>query len=248
LETRTPRLTQSLAYFLGYLLGDGCTSAASGNYVVTVSCHSIDEDYFAKNTLVPLVKKLFGVRPCFYKRKNQNAYCMHFGSKRVVSYLTNVVGFPLGQAPKQVPKLVRGATMQMKIAFIRGLFDADGSLVFSKKHHEKPAYPSIELKSVDLEILEWVMGVLRELGLRVSLGRSVESRVLRVNGEDMLESWMKRVGSSNLKHISKYKVWKKYGYCPTNTTVPDRLRLLRTGLSTGKTNIESPVAAGFVPR
>jgi len=242
-----PRLTPSFAYFLGYLLGDGCTSVA-GNHVVTMSCHSIDEYHFAKTVLIPLLGRLFGVRPYFFKKKNQNAYCVSITSKLIVSYLTDVVGFPLGQAPKVVPRLVLSAPMRMKIAFVQGLFDADGSLIFSKKHHEKPVYPSIELKSVDLNILEWVMGVLKELGLRVTLGRSVESHVLRVNGVIMLERWMKAIGSSNLKHISKYQVWKKYGYCPPGSNVPERLRLIQTDEGFGKTNIDSVIANSLVPR
>lgn len=242
-----PRLTPSLAYFLGYLLGDGCTSVA-GNNIVTMSCHSVDEDHLSKRILIPLVTKLFGVRPSFFKKKNQNAYCICFTSKRIVSYLTYKVGFPLGQAPKAVPKLILNSHMRMKIAFVRGFFDADGSLIFSKKTYASPVYPSIEVKSVDINILEWVMGILKELGFRVSLGRSVESWVLRINGTDMLVRWMETIGSSNLKHVSKYQVWQMYGYCPPNTSVPERLDFLHSNRDSGKTNIDSSIAGGLVPR
>ena len=222
---RIPRLTASFAYFLGYLLGDGCTSVGQ---IVAMSCHSIDEEHFCKSVLVPLIARLFGVRLTPYKDIKLNAYHINFGSKKLVAYLTNEVGFPPGQARKSVPKLIQHAPRRLRVAFVRGFFDADGSLIFSKKTYGNHVYPSIELKSVDREILEWVMGVLEELSFRASLGRSVESWVLRINGADMLNRWMEMIGSSNLKHISKYQVWQKYGYCPPNTSVPQRLGLLHS--------------------
>lgn len=239
-----PRLTTTFAYFLGYLLGDGCTSI-SGHPTVSISCHSIDEDDLARRVIVPLITRLFGIRPSLFKKRNQNAYCISFGSKQVVTYLTDVVGFPLGQFPKVVPRLISSSRMRIKVAFVRGLFDADGSIILSKKTYQNPVYPSIELKSVDRNILQWVMGVLKEQGFRVSQGRSAESWVLRVNGSDMLVRWMRKIGSGNLKHISKYQVWQKYGYCPPNTNVPQRLDLLRTSPNSGKTNINSSVAVGL---
>lgn len=234
---RIPRLGLPLAYFLGYFLGDGYTSAA-GNRIIGMSCHSIDEEHFCRMILVPLITKLFGIRPSVHK-KNQNAFAITFVSKKVLSYLTSEISIPLGQAKKTVPGWVAQSSMKTKVAFIRGLFDADGSLIFSRKTYPKEIYPSLELKSVDHDILEWVAGVLLELGFRVSLGRSVEIWVLRINGREMLTRWMKKIGTENLKHTSKYEVWQRLGYCPSGTTVPERLRLLRrrrTGI--GKANIE----------
>ena len=165
----------------------------------------------------------------FYKKKNQNAIAITFGSEKVLTYLTRELGVPLGQERKTVPKWIIEASMKVKIAFIRGLFDADGSLIFSKKHHQTEVYPSIELKSVDQEILEWVQRTLWELSFRATLGRSVESYVLRINGEEMLKRWMDVIGSSNIKHISKFQVWRRFGYCPPSTKVPDRIRFLKQG-------------------
>ena len=225
---RIPKLTLPFAYFLGYLLGDGYTSR-SGHPLIGMTCHSIDEREYCMTFLVPLIVRTFGIHPCVYKKKNQNAIAITFGSEKVLTYLTRELGVPLGQERKTVPKWIIEASMKVKIAFIRGLFDADGSLIFSKKHHQTEVYPSIELKSVDQEILEWVQRTLWELSFRATLGRSVESYVLRINGEEMLKRWMDVIGSSNIKHISKFQVWRRFGYCPPSTKVPDRIRFLKQG-------------------
>lgn len=223
-KAKIPRWTAELAYFLGFLLGDGCIGATQP--VITMTCHSIDEDIYARSVLIPLIELLFGVKPNLYKCKHQNAYHQSFHSKEVADFLTRVIGFPIGGVHKHVPLLIACSTRPMKFAFIQGFFDADGCLVFSRKTYAKYAYPSIELKSVDREVLAEIAAILEPVGFRTSIGRSVESSVLRVNGCEMLNRWMKMIGSKNMKHITKYQVWQKFGYCPPSTDVPQRLRIL----------------------
>jgi len=222
---RVPKFSLALAYFLGFLLGDGSVSLKSPT--IALVCNSIEEDQFCRSVLIPLIKKLFGINPNLYKRKDKNAYTVAFNSRRVVTYLANQIRFPIGEVPKTVPRIILGASRRMKIAFVRGFFDADGSLIFSKKTYSQHMYPSIELKCVYKAVLADIETILRELAFRTSIGRSDESWVLRINGVEMLELWMKIIGSSNIKHNSKYLVWRKFGHCPPNTTLRQRMELLR---------------------
>jgi hypothetical protein len=64
------------------------------------------------------------------------------------------------------------------------------------------------------------------MGFRAAINRSAESLVVRLNGILMLEKWMNEIGSRNAKHLTKYLVWKKEGFCPSNTTLEVRLRTL----------------------
>jgi intein/homing endonuclease len=234
---KVPGFSPSFAYFLGYLLGDG--SVSMKRPTIALVCHSIEENQFCRFVLVPLVTKLFGIKPTLYKRKDKNAYTVQFDSRRVVTHLANEIRFPIGETPKTVPKVIlRGAT-RIKIAFVRGYFDADGSLIFSKKTYSKHVYPSIELKCVYFAVLADVQVILRQFGFRTSIGRSVESWVLRINGVEMLKRWMRIIGSDNIKHNSKYSVWRELGYCPPDTTVRERLDMLQRVLNAEKTNIDS---------
>jgi len=56
--------------------------------------------------------------------------------------------------------------------------------------------------------------------------RKHKSYVATITGAAQLELWMTKVGSSNPVHITKYQVWKKFGFCPTKTTLEQRLAML----------------------
>jgi intein/homing endonuclease len=117
---------------------------------------------------------------------------------------------------------VTSSPERIGLAFIRGLFDSDGSMVFSRKTYRAYKYPTIEIKTVSYRLGLSVKQVLLTAGFRSSLNRSAESWVVRTNGEKMLELWMNKIGSRNVKHLTKYLVWKKAGFCPPKTTVLGR--------------------------
>lgn len=206
------------------MLRDGCTSEKKP--AIQMVCHAIDEKEFCLHFVLPMIRRLFRVKPTLYKKKGKLAYGMSFGSRALISHLADKYDFPLGEAPKRVPPPILQASLGIQKHFVRGLFDADGTLVFSKKTYSKHQYPSIELKNKHREFLLEVERMLDGLGFRTSIGKSVESWVLRINGREMLILWMRVIGSANLKHTSKYLVWRKSGYCPPATTVPERLGLL----------------------
>jgi hypothetical protein len=42
----------------------------------------------------------------------------------------------------------------------------------------------------------------------------------------MLEKWMSEIGFHSSKHLTKYSLWKKYGFCPAKTSTPERILML----------------------
>jgi len=225
-ELRTPEhISPQLAYFLAMLIGDGSVGTLDRPTIYMVG-HSVDERSFYDSIIIPLIGKLFGVQPYSYTRKRKQAYALHFKSRRLVEYLVDEIGFPNKKEPKRVPIAISSAPESIVLAFIRGLFDSDGSLIFSKKTYSNYQYPSIEIKSVNRRLAYSTTRMLSVLGFRASLGRSVESWVVRINGCEMLELWMTRIGSWNVKHLTKYLLWKKQGFCIPKTTVPIRLTML----------------------
>jgi hypothetical protein len=207
------------------VIGDGSVGTLDRPTIYMVG-HSVDERSFYDSIIIPLIEKLFGVRPYSYTRKGKQAYALHFKSRRLVEYLVEEIGFPNKKEPKRVPLTIASAIEPIVLAFIRGLFDSDGSLIFSKKTYRNYQYPSIEIKSVSRKLAYSTTRLLSTLGFRASLGRSAESWVVRINGCEMLEMWMTRIGSWNIKHLTKYLLWKKQGFCIPKTTVPSRLTML----------------------
>jgi intein/homing endonuclease len=224
-----PQLDTTLAYFLGLLLGDGCIGDTRNSLFYMVG-HLIDERDYYDRLVIPLITKLFGLQPHSYVKRGQLAYAVSFHSINLIEYLTSEIGFPAPDLPKTVPGTILGSSEVIKRAFLAGLFDADGCLVFSLKSYGSYRYPTIEIKSVDKSIVESVFTMLGELGFRATIRKSAESWVASVNGEAQLEKWMTSIGSHNIKHLSKYLVWKNCGSCPPYTNVPERLKTLHLNL------------------
>lgn len=192
----------------------------------------VEERGFYDFVLIPLVRELFGIDPYRYVRKGKSAYAVHFKSKKLVEYLASELDFPIGDVTKYVPRLMTEFPDKIRLAFIRGLFDADGSLVLSCKTYRNHVYPTVEIKTVSYRLAVSVRQILISSGFRCCVNKSAESWIVRTNGKEMLELWMSRIGSRNIKHLSKYLVWKKDGKCPPNTTVSQRMDIIKSwGLS-----------------
>jgi len=41
---------------------------------------------------------------------------------------------------------------------------------------------------------------------------------------------MEKIGFNSTKHLTKYEVWKKFGYCPPNTNIRQRKQILEGNL------------------
>jgi intein/homing endonuclease len=219
-------MSEKFAYLLGVLLGDGSVGSTRRPTIYLVG-DLVEERGYYDYVLIPLIKVLFRISPYSYIRKGKSAYAVHFKSKKLVEYLISQLDFPSEGVPKYLPQLVASLPERTRLAFMRGLFDADGSIVFSRKTYKEYEYPTIEIKTASHRLGVSVRELLRSSGFRASLNKSAESWVVRINGRVMLERWMERVGSRNIKHLTKYLVWRKDGVCPPNTTTGDRMRILR---------------------
>jgi len=198
-----PQLDTRFAYFLGLLLGDGYVGDIRDSLLYMVG-HLIDERDYYDRLVIPLISKLFGLYPHTYVKKGQLAYAINFYSINLIKYLRSEIGFPVHDLPKVVPRIILVSSEAIKKAFLAGLFDADGCLVFSLKSYGSYCYPTIEIKSVDKSIIEAVFTMLGELGFRATIRKSAESWVASVNGKAQLQKWMTSIGSHNIKHLSKY--------------------------------------------
>lgn len=226
-----PRLDTTLAYFLGLLLGVGYVGDTRVSLIYLVG-HLIDERDYYDRLVIPLITKLFGLHPHSYIRKGQLAYAVQLHSINLIEYLRSEIGFPTHGSPKVIPQIILNSSDAIKRAFLAGLFDSDGCLVFSLKSYGSYRYPTLEIKSVDKSIIQAVCKMLNELGFRSPIRRSAESWVASVNGEAQLQKWMSSIGSHNIKHLSKYLLWKERGTCPPHTTMPERLKALNLSLDT----------------
>ena len=115
---------------------------------------------------------------------------------------------------------------------LRGIADTDFTLIFTRDHK----YPRICAQFASEMLVRDIEKDLRTLGFTLNVsyngkrknnkGNEWITNMINLDGPHNLKRWMKEIEFSNLRIISRYKVWKKYGYLKPKSTLPERLELL----------------------
>lgn len=234
-------LSIELAEVCGIHAGDGYMRLRGENKGEVDISGSLEEKDYYDNYVVPLFNKFFDLQ--------LNGRSFSRGSYGFVTYNKNVrdiligLGFPKGKKSKivKVPDLVlNSGDCKVYSAFLRGLFDTDGNLGFRKSYAGVNAfnknynhYPVITITTVSKCLAEGVIKMLHDMDMifyyhirdsrKLNEGRKY---LISISGLDGLDKWMDMVGSKNPVKLSRYLVWKKFGFCPTNLTLQQRQELL----------------------
>ena len=234
-------LSLELAEICGIHAGDGYMRLREGNKGEVDINGSLEEKDYYDNHVVPLFNKEFNleIKSRFFSR----------GSYGFVSYKKEIrdslilLGFPTGKKSRtvKIPKtILESSDFGFKTAFLRGLFDTDGNIFFRKSYNNlnnfknsNNHYPVIRIVTTSKFLAEGVIKLLHELDILFSYysydpKKSSEGRqyLLSISGIDGLERWMKLIGMKNSVKLSRYLVWKKFGFCPTNITLKQREDIL----------------------
>ena len=223
-------LSKDLAEEIGIHVGDGSLgiykNGGSLKYSYVISGNIGDELYIDK-FVVPLLYRLYHIKPSIYKPKNKKSIELHYQSKVIVYFKKVFFNLPFGKKDGIViPKRIMNS--DLKLDFIRGLFDTDGCLCFKKRHRSINYYPSIDIASKSHKLIIQISRILKEKKFKVSTvlnevlpdSRGTLCRISRIHlyGEESLFRWMNLIGTSNPKKLIKFDIWKKYGYLPRDYT------------------------------
>lgn len=238
-------ITPELAYFVGLHIGDGSMNIYKHDHYMNISGHLIDEYDFYKSRLIPLTEGLFNKKVYFKKRvkKGHSMIRIQYRSKAILTFLNKTLGLPLGPKNRcEIPKEILKDRDLVK-QFIKGLADTEFSLAFKRRHKNRHYYPVITYCTKDLFLIKKVYNLLKELGFSLHISYNVKSKSrdkifirhqLDLNGVKNLDLWMKEIGFNSSKHITKYLVWRKFGYCPSNTNIHQREAILKGKLDINK--------------
>jgi hypothetical protein len=191
-------LTPRLAYFVGYLQGDGCLEA---NQKRTSFCDEYEEQL---DVIHELCISLFNVVPLRYATTDhlatKPAHRLTIGSRVVNHYLHTFFGIPVGHKDNlRIPPCLRRKRELLRW-YLVGLFDADGTL---------PKNPNgrlfIDITFKDLRFIEEIRDALATFGIQTlkpycrvakSPSSSKISRTweLRIRRRDMIKKHLKMVG------------------------------------------------------
>ena len=181
--------------------------------------------------------KLFGLS-LIPKKFSDGTYGIQFRSKGIILFYNKVIGIPLGKKTNiaDMPLIIKNSDKKFKISFLRGLFDADFTLTFKRKYKDVHYYPVIKCGFSSERLTVSLCKLLKELDFNFSWRISSEHdrrtrKVYKVyeiyiSGKKMVNQWFSLIGSHNPKHLTKFKIWKKFGFCPPNTNLKIRTSIL----------------------
>jgi len=194
-KVKLPKLSTSLAEFVGICLGDGHIS----NYQTSITLNSIaDKDYIPY--VVNISRLLFpDVSISLIKKKYEQATDVRLNSKMVSDFFYN-----MGIIPhyKKVPTWIFSKLAYRK-ACVKGLFDTEGStsqkIYLSQKGPR--TYYQFNFRNYDKEIMRFVRDVLLEISLKPTM--TLKHSLYISNLRD-IKIYMKNIGSGNPKLSQKF--------------------------------------------
>jgi len=238
------KITSEIAEVCGIHAGDGYLRNDGKRVELDLSGNVEEKDYY-NNHVIPLFNKTFNLNLIGRFFPSRNTYGFVIRDKKIIEFFHSL-GFPYGSKSLNVkiPMLIlKSKNKEICASFLRGLFDTDGCLTFIKRtsgkygnfkktHHY---YPRLLLITVSLELHKQSMMLLNHLGFesfstwkyipKISTENLKYSICL--NGTNNLISWFDAVGSKNPVKFSRYLLWKKMGFCPTNSTFLERIEILK---------------------
>lgn len=239
------KFEKEIAEICGIHVGDGYLRNDGKRVELDIS-GSIEEKPYYDEHVIPLLSKTFGIDVKGKVFHSRNTYGFVIRDNNIVKKF-HEVGFPYGKKgfSVKIPNFIlESNNLEVKMNFLRGLLDTDGCISFSKrgkgyalfkrKYH---TYPKISLKTISKELSDGLNTLLKQLDIQFWI-QKYESKnknehkqyIIWVNGKNV-EKWMEIIGSKNPVKYSRYEVWKRYGFCPSHTSLSDRIRILKKGIN-----------------
>lgn len=218
--------SEQLAELVGIMLGDGNIHNIH-NRVTIVG--SLEDKWYFEYHVIPLITYLFNIKPKLLNRNDRNAYYIHFYSKDVIESLLKIGLIRGNKSFASIPPFVF-YNHNFMCCFLRGLFDTDGCLKFSKQHKQINYYPRIQLAFKPSPFANQIHLMLKKLNFKHGFWIQKRDRFsllyYHISGFDNIHHWFTEICPQNQVQVSKYLFWKKYGYYIPKSSLSDRLNSL----------------------
>jgi intein/homing endonuclease len=235
--------SKEIAEICAAIIGDGWIESSEKGLYLTG--HPIDDKEYYDFHMAPLFTKNFiKVKPKLYPY--WKVYGFGTYKKKIITRMINL-GVKKGHKANTVtfPNWIF-SKKEFMISALRGIFDTDGNFhckkcygkydnKFRKKYH---CQPRILINSTSKRLIFQIIHIMKKLELHperiktreknFSGGKNnKESYFVKLNKLNEIKLWFEELKlSSNKKHISKYLVWKRFGFCPPMLTPSQRENIL----------------------
>lgn len=156
LRLRQPeQWSDGLAELVGLIIGDGWLT---GNSEITIAFHKKDKD--VRDKVEKLCFEIFGYPVGKWFDKKSNGCAIRLMSRWFLDFFKSLGVFQIKSPERFVPDSILCASRKIVGAFLRGLFEADGSVSISAKGMSEVRFSSFsEQLALDVQVL------LRHLGI-----------------------------------------------------------------------------------
>jgi intein/homing endonuclease len=165
--TLPKELNEEIAYLCGFIAGDGHIKdefnlkRRGKNAEYSISVYDSSKKFIDFLTFL-FVKNFKANTNCHYTKKG-NLFTLRCTSKPIYRFFTQVIKMQCGRDTGniRIPQLIKNSSKEIKLAFIRGFFDAEGSVGITEKN------PWLEIAQISNfkgppYILRWIKGILKE--------------------------------------------------------------------------------------
>jgi intein/homing endonuclease len=238
---------EDIAELCGAIIGDGWIQSNGKSFFIAGDPLE-DKEYYDAH-MVPLINKILNLN---LKVKNFPYWKVYGTSLHKKEIIKRLLKFGLIGGRKvdvaEIPKWIMKSNKKIKGAFIRGLFDTDGCIFcqrdytkyakeFSSKYHSKIR---IRISSISEKLMLQVFEIINQLNIHCikrELKRGWSNNrnnhnvhIIEINKIEDIKKFFDREISKNQKHITKYLIWKKFGFCPPKSTIEQRKQILKNEL------------------
>jgi hypothetical protein len=188
------------AHLLGLHAGDGTLYQTSSRSLVWELRGNLDEREFYDNHIIPLLQRLgFDLKGHFRSGGKQGCYGVRCCKREFTSILIKY-GYSPGKksVTVRIPGVVMNTHIDLKRAFLAGLFATDGSA------YEQRGRPYVEVASASPGLIIDVRELLEEFDIRnytwTYEGKWQPMHHLRISGKNQVRMFEQKIGFVNAKH------------------------------------------------
>ncbi len=196
-------INENLVEFFGIMFGDGKLTIEphKTGYRVQIWLDSKAEPEYAKY-VYELCRKLFSVEPAFSYEAHNSVICIRFHAKQTVLALHRL-GIPLSHIGRMPIPAWISTIDSFSAAFLRGLFDTDGGVVFQRDRGY--TYRLIKFSMKSHVFAKNIQSMLLKLGFHPYICACQREQTYQVVMRKKIDIllWRKLIGTSNLKNEKK---------------------------------------------
>ena len=206
---------EKVAELIGMHIGDGTLYKTSRSLVWELRGSLKEKEYYY-NTVKPLLETIFQIKfePKFRSGGKNGCFGIQTSKKEVTNLFLDY-GFKPGRKTHtaRIPDYINKSSSEIKLAFLRGLFDTDGCIRFDRINEQKlHTYPRIELGFASKGLRDDLLRLMNDLEFRCFVWNSTNDYKICLGGKGQVVKWFNEVRPNNKKHLNKYDFWLKRGY------------------------------------